>query len=100
MELSSAITKLTETVEQERAKTVPFTKWAMNKDFINSRDLIVERHRSLDEEDLKYLEYILEKIRSNKGMFNQEKDKRARYFKAKYSRPKIVLIKNEEDLVG
>jgi len=82
--LSSAINKLKDRLKIERNKTVPFTKWSMTKEFITTRDDIVDTHKDIDQEDLKYFRNIEEMMRGNKKDFNNEYDKRYKYVMAKF----------------
>jgi hypothetical protein len=42
LELASCQNKLTDRIEVEKKKTIPFIKWSLNEDFNNNRDVVKE----------------------------------------------------------
>ena len=63
----------------------------MTKEFITTRDDIVDTHKDIDQEDLKYFRNIEEMMRENKKDFKNEHNKRYKYVMAMFIKRKIVL---------
>jgi hypothetical protein len=57
--------------------------------FVSEKRKIFEIYPLLDTHDESYIKTVIQGMRNNRRLFNQEKDRRYKYFEFKYKRPKI-----------